>query len=33
MKTLIKNLANLRLREVDEVVFDHSRSINDAIEI
>ena len=33
MKTLIKNSANLRLREADEIVFDLSKSINDALEI
>jgi hypothetical protein len=33
MKTLIKNSANPRLREADEVMFELSKSINDAIEI
>lgn len=33
MKTLIKNSANLRLHEADELMFDLNKSINDAIEI
>ncbi len=33
MKTLIKNSANLRLHEGYELMFDISKSINDAKEI
>jgi len=33
MKTLMQDSANLRLHEADELMFDHSKSINDAIEI